>query len=84
MIMISKGKEGKLHNQNIFYDVLLIMVIREWILSIIYSHTFIWKFLKMNLAPCLQMVEAKKEQHFFLMLEILTYTHTLHQGSDKW
>lgn len=85
MITVSDGEEGKLHKQNIFYDVLLIIVIREYILGINCFHAtiFIWKFLKNELNACLQMVETKKEQHFILFLEVLIHTHTLHLDSDK-
>lgn len=42
VITVSNGEEGKLHKQNIFYDILLIIVIREYILGINCFHATIF------------------------------------------
>lgn len=67
VITVSNGEEGKLHKQNIFYDILLIIVIREYILGINCFHAtiFIWKFFKNELDACLQMVEGTALYSFF-------------------
>lgn len=71
------GFKGRSHEQNIQHDVLLIIVTRECILGINYSYStnFIGKFLKINLAACLQKVEAEKAQCCLLIWELFIHTH---------